>query len=67
MTWENRTETFTLPRVKQTTRVSSMHEAVPWDSLEGWGEEGGGRGLQDGGHIPTASSCWCTAKTITIL
>ena len=27
MTWENRTETFTLPRVKQTTRVSSMHEA----------------------------------------
>ena len=36
------------------TSVSSMYEAghpkpVLWDSLEGWGGEGGGRGVQDGG------------------
>ena len=39
------------------------------DSLEGWGEEGGGRGVQQGGGscIPVASSCCCMAKTIEIL
>ena len=39
------------------TSASSMHEAgdpkpVLWDNLEGWGVEGGARGLQDGGtHV----------------
>ena len=29
------------------------------DSLEGWGEEGRGRGIQEGGdpHVPKALSC----------
>ena len=48
-----------------------MHETghsgpVHWDDPEGWGEEGGGRGLQDGGHT-MADSCQCMAKTTTIL
>ena len=40
------------------TSASLMHEAghskpVLWDNPEGWGGEGGGRGLQDGGtHVP---------------
>ena len=44
-----------------TTKVSSnaslMHDAghsklVLWDNPEGWGGEGGGRGVQDGGtHV----------------
>ena len=39
------------------TSASSMHEAghsklVLWDNSEGWGEEGGGKGVQDGGtHV----------------
>ena len=33
-------------------------ELVHWDDLEGWGEEGGGRGAQDGNTcIPMADSC----------
>jgi len=35
-----------------------MHEtghskSVPWDNPEGWDGEGGGRGVQDGGHMYT--------------
>ena len=38
------------------TSASSMHEAghskpVLWDSPERWGGEGGGREVQDGGHV----------------
>ena len=38
--------------------ASLMHEAghsklVIWDNSEGWGGEGGGRGVQDGGHMCT--------------
>ena len=38
--------------------ASLMHEAghsklVLWDNPEGWGGEGGGRGVQDGGHMCT--------------
>ena len=44
--------------VKQITSLSSMHETghpklVHWDNPEGWDEEGGGRGVQDGGHMYT--------------
>ena len=45
-----------------------MHEAghskpVLSDNLEGWGGEGGGRRVQDGGtHAPMADSCQCMAK-----
>ena len=53
MIWEKSIETCMLPYVKQMTSASSMHEAgqpkpVLWDNPEGWGGEGGGRGLQEG-------------------
>ena len=56
MIWENSTETCILPYVKQMTSLSSMHETgnsnlVHWDNPEEWGGEGGGRGVQDGGHM----------------
>ena len=40
------------------TNPSSMHETghlkpVPWDNPEGWDGEGGGRGVQDVGHMCT--------------
>ena len=51
------------------TSASSMHEAghsklVLWDNQEGWGGEGGGRGIQDHGdtYAPMANSCRCMAK-----
>ena len=45
-----------LPYVKQMTSANSMHEAghlkpVFWDNPEGWDEEGGGIGVQDGEHM----------------
>ena len=47
-----------LPYVKYMTSPSSVHEAghsklVHWDNPEGWDREGGGRGVQDGGHMYT--------------
>ena len=38
--------------------ASSMHEIEPpkvllWHNPEGWGGEGGGKGVQDGGHMYT--------------
>ena len=58
MIWENSTETCILPYVKQITSPSSMHQTghskpVHWDNPEGWNGEGGGRGVQDGGHMYT--------------
>ena len=51
-----------------------MHEAghpkpVLWNYPERSGEEGGGRGVQDGEHMytPMADSCECMAKTTTIM
>ena len=51
-----------------------MHETghskpVHWDNPEGWGGEGGRRGVWDWGDtcIPMADSCQCMAKTTTIL
>ena len=50
------------------TSASLMHEAghskpVLWDNPEGWGGEGGGRGVQDGEtHIHVADSCQSMAK-----
>ena len=42
------------------TGPNSMHETehskpVHWDNPEGWDGEGGGRGIQDGGHMYTHS------------
>ena len=73
MIWENSFEACTLPYVKQIASASSMHEAgqpkpVLWDNPEGWGGEGSGKGVQDGGDTcaPMVDSWWCMAKT-TIL
>ena len=55
------------------TSANLMHEAghskpVLWDNPEGCGGEGGGKGLQDGGHMYTvAGSHCCMAETTTIL
>ena len=51
-------ETCILPYVKQIASPGSMDETgcsrpVHWDDPEGWDEEGGGRGFQDGGHMYT--------------
>ena len=55
------------------TSASSMHEAgrskpVLWDNPEGWGREGGERGVQEWGDTctPVADSCRY-GKTTTIL
>ena len=58
MIWENIIETCILSYVKQISSPGSMHETacsglVHWDDPEGWDEEGGGRGVQDGEHIDT--------------
>ena len=54
----NSIETCILSYVKQITSPGSMHETgcsglVHWDDPEGWAGEGGGRGVQDGGHVYT--------------
>ena len=55
-----------LPYVKQMNSASLMQEAgypkpVLWDIPVGYGGEGGGKGIQDGGGgntcIPVANSC----------
>ena len=52
------------------TSASSMHEAghsklVLWDKPEGWGGEGGGRGIQDEGTpVPATDSCQCMAEPL---
>ena len=58
MIWEHSIETCILPYVKQMTSLSSIHETghsklVHLDNPEGWGEEGGGSRVQDGGHMYT--------------
>ena len=58
MIWENGIETFKLSYVKRIASPGLMHEAgrsglVHWDDPEGWDEEGGGRGAQDGEHMYT--------------
>ena len=58
VTWENSIETCILSYVKQIASPGSMHETgcsglMHWDDPEGWDEEGGGRGVQDGEHMYT--------------
>ena len=58
MIWQNNIETCILPYVKQITSPSVINETehskpVHWDNPEGWGGEGGGRGVRDGGHMYT--------------
>ena len=56
MIWETNIETCILPYVKYIASPGSMHETgcsglVYWHDPEGWDGEGGGRGVQDGGHM----------------
>ena len=58
MIWENSIETYILSYVKEIASPGWMHETgcsglVHWDDTEGWDEEGGGRGIQDGEHMYT--------------
>ena len=58
MIWENGIETCILSYVKRITSPGLMHDTgcsglVHWDDPEGWDEEEGGRGVQDGKHMYT--------------
>ena len=58
MIWEKSTETCILPYVKQIASPGLMHDTgclglVHWDDPEGWYWEGGGRRVQDWGHMYT--------------
>ena len=58
MIGEGSIETCIFPYVKQMTSANLMYEAghskpVVWDNLEGWGEEGNMKGVQDGEHMYT--------------
>ena len=60
MIWEKSIEICILSYVKQIASPGPMHETgclglVHWDDPEGWDGEGGGRGVQDGGHMYTHS------------
>ena len=58
MIWENGIETCIISYMKRIASPGSMHDTgcsglVHWDDPEGWYEEGGGRGVQDGEHMYT--------------
>ena len=55
---ENGIETCIISYKIQIASPGSMHDTgclglVHWDDPEGWYREGGGRGVQDGGHMYT--------------
>ena len=58
MIWENGIQTCILLYVKRIASPGSMRDIgclvlAQWDDPEGWDEEGGGRGVQDGEHMYT--------------
>ena len=58
MIWENSIETCILLYIKWIISPGLIHETgrsgqVHWDDPEGYDGEGGGRGVQDGGHMYT--------------
>ena len=58
MIWENGIETCITSYVKWISSPGSMNNTGcsglgHWDNPEGWYEEGGGRGVQDGEHVYT--------------
>ena len=73
MVWENGIETCILPYVKRITSPGLMQETgcselVHWSDPEGWDEDGGGRGVQDGEHMYTRGGFMSMyGKTNTIL
>ena len=49
MIWENSIETYiTICKVDDQGKFNAWSRAVLFDNPEGWGGEGGGRGVQDG-------------------
>ena len=42
-----------LKKHSQPMNETGCSELVHWDDPEGWDGEGGGRGVQDGGHMCT--------------
>ena len=73
MVWENGIETCILSYVKRITSPGLMQETgclelVHWNDPEGWDEDGGGRGVQDGEHMYTHGGFMSMyGKTTTIL
>ena len=73
MIWENGIETCILSYTKRITSPGLMHDTgcsglVRWDDPEGWDEDGGGRGVQDGEHMYTRGGFMSMyGKTNTIL
>ena len=71
--WENSTETCILSYVKQIASPVSVYKTgcsglVHWDDHDGWDEEGGGSGVQDGEHVYTCGGFMSMyGKTTTIL
>ena len=58
MIWEHGIETCILSYMKWIASPGLKHETgclglEHWDDPEGWDEEGGGRGVQDGEHMYT--------------
>ena len=56
MIWENGIETCIISHKKRIASLGSMQGAgclglVHWDDPEGWDREGGGRWVQDWGHV----------------
>ena len=70
---ENGIETCIISNMKRITSPSSMHDTgclglVHCDDSEGWYEDGGGRGVQDGEHVYTRGRFMLMyGKTNTIL
>jgi len=73
MIWENDIEPSMISYMKQNACPGSMHDTgcsglVHWDDPEGWYEEGGGRGVQEGEHVYTLGGFMLMyGKTNTIL
>ena len=73
MIWENGTEICIISYVKRISSPGLMYDTecsglVHWDVPEGWYEEGGGRGVQDGEHMSTSGGFMLVCgKTNTIL
>ena len=56
--WENGIEICIISYMERVASPCSMHDTgclglVHWDGPEGWYGEGGGRRVQDGGHMYT--------------
>ena len=73
MIWENGIETCIISYMKRIASPGLMKDTVGlglvhWDDPEGWYGEGGGRAVQDGGHVYTHGRFMLMyGKTYTIL